>query len=104
MSLGMNSLAFIIVFIVAMGSSIWILNYEKQMKFAKEKKVIQRDWLSRDYWNIPGIDKCPHCGSDAHLTVTVDIPSIQFEPDRLMFKKYDMKFRQYWSKSFSISL
>ena len=91
MSAGMGFLAFIVLFILLMGSCIWVLNYEKQMKFAKERKVIPQDWLSRDYRNIPGIDKCPRCGSEAHLTTTVDIPSIQSEPDKLLFNKYEMK-------------
>ena len=91
MSAGMGFLAFIVLFILLMGSCIWVLNYEKQMKFAKERKVIPQDWLSRDYRNIPGIDKCPRCGSEAHLTTTVDIPAIQSEPDKLLFNKYEMK-------------
>ena len=77
--------------ILMMGCCMWILNNENKMKLAKEKKVIPRDWLSRDYQNIPGIDKCPHCGSEAHLTTTVDIPTIQTEPEKLLFNKYDMK-------------
>lgn len=61
------------------------------MKLAKEKKVIPRDWLRRDYRSIPGIDKCPRCCSEAHLTATVDIPTIQTKPGKLLFNKYDMK-------------
>ncbi len=87
----MAFLFIIIAFMLIMGCNMWIMNNEKQMKLAKEKKMIPRDWLSRDYQNIPGIDKCSRCGSEAHLTTTVDIPNIQTEPGKLLFNKYDMK-------------
>ena len=91
MNVGFAFFSIIIVFVLIMGANMWIMNNEKQMKLAKEKKIIPQDWLSRDYRNIPGIDKCPRCGSEAHLTTTVDIPSIQSEPDKLLFNKYEMK-------------
>ena len=91
LGIGMILLFIIISFVLIMGCNMWIMNYQKQMKFAKEKKVIPRDWLNRDYCNIPGIDKCPRCGSGVHLTATMDIPAIQSEPDKLLFNKYDMK-------------
>lgn len=73
------------------GFYIWYANHEKQMKISKERKVIEKDWLSRDYDDVPLVNCCPKCGSKAHVTTSVEIPSILSEPGKLEFNKYNMR-------------
>ena len=91
MNAGMGFLAFILLFTLTAGFCMWMLNYLKQEKQAKGKRFINPDWLSRDYDNVPSVKHCPRCGSPAHVTTSVEIPSIQSEPGKLQFNKYDMR-------------
>lgn len=91
MNAGMGFLAFILLFTLTAGFCMWMLNYLKQEKQAKGKRFINPDWLSRDYDNVPSVKHCPRYGSPAHVTTSVEIPSIQSEPGKLQFNKYDMR-------------
>lgn len=84
-------ICFIIFFVLLMGSSKWLLTYERQEKISKERKVINSDMLSRDYSDVPSIKNCPKCGSKAHVTTSVSIPSILSEPGKLEFNKFDIR-------------
>jgi len=68
-----------------------LLTYERQEKIAKERRVINSDMLSRDYSDVPSIINCPRCGSKAHVTTSVSIPSILSEPGKLEFNKFDIR-------------
>ncbi len=91
MSAGLGFLGFIVLFVLLMGSSKWLLTYERQEKIAKERRVINSDMLSRDYSDVPSIINCPRCGSKAHVTTSVSIPSILSEPGKLEFNKFDIR-------------
>lgn len=81
----------LICFAFVTGIAIWLIVYEDKKKAEAEKRIIDRDWISRDYSNIPMINNCPRCRSKAHLTTTVEIPSIVSKPGKLEFNKFDFR-------------
>ena len=54
-------------------------------------KKIGKEPISRDYYNIPGLNKCMRCGHDAYLTTTVDLPAIETKNGKLKYKKFDTR-------------
>jgi len=54
-------------------------------------KKIDREPISRDYHNIPGLCKCMRCGNDAYITTTVELPAVETKTGKLNYNKFDTR-------------
>ena len=81
----------VIMILLLFGVGIGVMKFEKQREQAQKRIVINSDVLSRDYTNVPSVNKCPKCGSKAHITTSVAIPVITAEPGKLDFNKFDIR-------------
>lgn len=80
---------FLIVFMfMFMGGMIYYLDWSERQK--KDKKI-ESECISRDYYNIPGLNRCMRCGNEAFLTTSVVMPAVEIKKGKLKYNKYDTK-------------
>ena len=91
----MDSWAPVIGIAMMIGFLMWMvkctLNTGEQEKNAKKRRIINSDWIYRDYYHVPSVKNCPRCGSEAHITTSVNIPPIISTSTKLQFNKFDMR-------------